>query len=152
VSLAHVSNVFGPVNPIKTLIAITHRWGIPVVVDGAQEDHRVRGCQSTVFLAARVRPDSTDVVEFLADSDSEIVQGLLALLRHHFSGQRAAEILNIDLARFLACTGLASNLTTGHRNGLATMISRLHAFAVGLIESKSQESACREPIDVLSRP
>jgi cysteine desulfurase/selenocysteine lyase len=98
------------------------------------EAHRIRGCQSTVFLAARVRPGSADVVEFLADSDSEIVRGLLALLQHLFSGQRAAEILRFDLVHFLACTGLESNLTTGRRNGLAAMIRHLHAFAAGLIE------------------
>jgi cysteine desulfurase/selenocysteine lyase len=116
------------------------------------EAHRVRGCQSTVFLAARVRPGSTDVVEFLADSDAEIVRGLLALLQHLFSGQRAAEILRFDLAGFLACTGLASNLTTGRRNGLAAMIGRLHAFAAGLNETGAQESACREPAGAVSHP
>ena len=47
------------------------------------------GCQSTVYLAPRVRPGTRDVVEFLADSDSELVRGLLALLQHLFSGQRA---------------------------------------------------------------
>jgi cysteine desulfurase/selenocysteine lyase len=100
------------------------------------EANRVRGCQSTVFLAARARPGPSGVVEFLADSDSEIVRGLLAMLQHLFSGQRAVEILCFDLAAFLARTGLTSNLTTGRRNGLAAMIRRLHAFAAGLLETE----------------
>jgi cysteine desulfurase/selenocysteine lyase len=104
------------------------------------EAHRVRGCQSTVFLAARVRPGSPDVVEFLAESDSEIVRGLLALLQYLFSGQRAAEILCFDLAGFLACTGLESNLTTGRRNGLAEMIRRLRVFAAGLTASEQEST------------
>jgi cysteine desulfurase/selenocysteine lyase len=91
--------------------------------------HRVHGCQSTVFLALRSRPGSRDVIEFLVESDSEIVRGLLALLQYLFSGQRASEILSFDLAGFLACTGLESNLTTGRRNGLAAMIRRLRSFA-----------------------
>lgn len=102
------------------------------------EAHRVRGCQSTVFLAARVCPGSTDMVEFLAESDSEIVRGLLALLQSLFSGQRAAEILSFDLADFLACTGLESNLTTGRRNGLAEMIRRLRTFAAGLTATEPE--------------
>ena len=40
------------------------------------EANRVRRCQSTVYLAARARPGRHDVVEFLADSDSSLVQGL----------------------------------------------------------------------------
>ncbi len=95
--------------------------------------HRVRGCQSTVFLAPRARPGCTDRVEFLAESDSEIVRGLLALLQRLFSGQRAVEILGFDLGGFLARTGLESHLTTGRRNGLAEMIRRLHAFAARTI-------------------
>ena len=36
VSIAHVSNVLGTINPIKEMIAMAHQNGIPVVVDGAQ--------------------------------------------------------------------------------------------------------------------
>ena len=36
VSIAHISNVLGTVNPIKQMIAMAHNYGIPVVIDGAQ--------------------------------------------------------------------------------------------------------------------
>ena len=36
VSIAHVSNVLGTINPVKEMIAIAHSHGIPVLVDGAQ--------------------------------------------------------------------------------------------------------------------
>lgn len=36
VALAHVSNVLGTVNPVKEMIAIAHRHGVPVLIDGAQ--------------------------------------------------------------------------------------------------------------------
>ncbi len=36
VSICHVSNVLGTVNPVKDMIAIAHRHGVPVLVDGAQ--------------------------------------------------------------------------------------------------------------------
>jgi cysteine desulfurase/selenocysteine lyase len=36
VSIAHVSNVLGTINPIKQIISIAHAHGIPVLVDGAQ--------------------------------------------------------------------------------------------------------------------
>ena len=36
VSVAHVSNVLGTVNPVEEIIKIAHAHGIPVMVDGAQ--------------------------------------------------------------------------------------------------------------------
>ena len=36
VSVAHVSNVLGTINPVKDIIRIAHAHGIPVLVDGAQ--------------------------------------------------------------------------------------------------------------------
>lgn len=36
VSIAHVSNVLGTVNPVKEMTAYAHRYGVPVLVDGAQ--------------------------------------------------------------------------------------------------------------------
>ena len=36
VSIAHVSNVLGTINPVQDIIKIAHQHGIPVLVDGAQ--------------------------------------------------------------------------------------------------------------------
>ena len=36
ISVTHVSNVLGTINPVKEIIEIAHQHGIPVLVDGAQ--------------------------------------------------------------------------------------------------------------------
>lgn len=36
VSVAHVSNVLGTVNPVREIVRIAHEHGVPVLVDGAQ--------------------------------------------------------------------------------------------------------------------
>ena len=36
VSIAHISNVLGTINPVKQMVAMAHKYGIPVVIDGAQ--------------------------------------------------------------------------------------------------------------------
>ena len=36
VSIAHISNVLGTINPVKEMVAMTHQYGIPVIIDGAQ--------------------------------------------------------------------------------------------------------------------
>jgi cysteine desulfurase/selenocysteine lyase len=55
VSIAHVSNTLGTVNPVKHLIELAHQRGIPVLVDGAQAvphmqvDVRELGCEFYTF-------------------------------------------------------------------------------------------------------
>ncbi len=36
VSVVHVSNVLGTLNPIRQMIKLAHQWNVPVLVDGAQ--------------------------------------------------------------------------------------------------------------------
>jgi len=36
ISIAHISNVLGTINPVKEMIRMAHQYGIPVVIDGAQ--------------------------------------------------------------------------------------------------------------------
>ena len=36
VALTHVSNVLGTINPVKKIVEIAHRYGVPVLIDGAQ--------------------------------------------------------------------------------------------------------------------
>ena len=93
------------------------------------EDNSVHGCQSTVHIAARLRPGSNDVIEFLADSDANIVRGLIALLQQIYSGQSAAAILAFDVDAFLGEIGLDQNLSMSRRNGLSAMVQRLRQLA-----------------------
>lgn len=57
VGLVHVSNALGTVNPVKTMIAMAHDKGIPVLIDGAQAvphmkvDVQDLGCEFYAFSA-----------------------------------------------------------------------------------------------------
>jgi cysteine desulfurase/selenocysteine lyase len=93
------------------------------------EANRVRGCMSTVFMDARMKPGTKDTLEFLADSDADIVRGLLAVLQRVYSGQRAADVVAFDIEGFLQRVGLDKNLSMGRRNGLGEMIQRIRRFA-----------------------
>ena len=106
---------------------------IPPLPDAFRtEANRVRGCQSTVYLWARKKPGTADVIEFLADSDADLVRGLIALLEQLFSGQKAPDILSFDVEGFFARLGLDQHLTLGRRNGLAAMVQRIRHFAATL--------------------
>lgn len=94
----------------------------------------IRGCQSQVHLYARVKPGVAATLEFLADSDADVVRGLIALLERLFCGQRAQAILDFDAPRFFAEIGLDRHLSLTRRNGLAAMVERLRQLACSAID------------------
>jgi cysteine desulfurase/selenocysteine lyase len=96
------------------------------------ETNRVHGCQSTVFISARRRPGTADTIDFLADSDADLVRGLIAMLQRVFSGHSAKQILAFDVEAFFKRLGLDQHLTLGRRNGLASMVQRIRALAAQL--------------------
>lgn len=60
VSLAHVSNVLGTVNPLQEIIAYAHSKGVPVLVDGAQSTPHIKvdvqalDCDFLVFSGHKI--------------------------------------------------------------------------------------------------
>jgi cysteine desulfurase/selenocysteine lyase len=104
----------------------------PMSEEMKTECTRVRGCQSTVYLAARHRPGTADVLEFLADSDADLVRGLIGLIERLFSGQRAKDILAFDVEGYFRKLGLDQHLSLTRRNGLAAMVQRVRQHAAGL--------------------
>jgi len=108
----------------------------PMPLEMKTVPNRVLGCQSTVFMHAQKKPGTSDVVEFLADSDADIVRGELALLQRLYSGQRAGAVLGFDFPSFMQRIGLDKNLTQGRRNGMAEMVKRVQRFAEDIAGTK----------------
>ena len=78
-----------------------------------------------------------DVLEFVADSDADLVRGLIGVLERVFSGQRAEDIVAFDVEGFFARLGLDQHLTMGRRNGLAAMVQRIRGLAASLAAPQS---------------
>ncbi len=90
---------------------------------------RVQGCVSEVYLVGRRSKSDAHVLEFVADSDANIVRGLIALMQKLFSGQRADQILAFDIEGFFRRIGLDQFISQQRRNGLAGMANRIRALA-----------------------
>jgi len=57
VGLSHVSNALGTINPVKTLVTMAHRRGIPVLVDGAQAAPHIHPtCRIWIAIFTSERP------------------------------------------------------------------------------------------------
>jgi cysteine desulfurase/selenocysteine lyase len=92
------------------------------------EENRVLGCQARVWLVANERPGSPPALEFHADSDAQIVRGLIAVLLAAFNGKTAAEILAFPIDTLFAELKLPA-LVPMRSNGLVAMVRRIQAIA-----------------------
>ena len=103
---------------------------LPKLPDSAKtEENRVRGCQSNVWLVPRVRPGDPPLIEFVANSDAMIVNGLIAVLTILYSGHTPQEVLDIDARELFAKLGLERHLSSQRRNGLYGMVERIRLLA-----------------------
>jgi cysteine desulfuration protein SufE len=93
------------------------------------EQTRVRGCTSQVWLVSERRPQAPEKLYFRGDSDAHLVRGEVAMLLRIFSGRTPAEILAADPRGIFQRLGLQDALTPQRSNGLFAMMSRIQAEA-----------------------
>lgn len=104
------------------------------------EENRVHGCQSNVWLVARLNEDSQPpAVEFLANSDSMFVNGLIAVLVALYNEKTPEEILAIDVDELFRRLELDRYLTPQRRNGLFGMVLRVREFAQQALTDTGKE-------------
>lgn len=103
--------------------------------EAKNEENRVHGCQSNVWLVADVSEANPPVIEIRAQSDAMIVRGLIAVLLMVFSGRTPQEILATDAKGIFARLGLDRHLSSARSNGLFGMVKRIRAIAQQAVSS-----------------
>lgn len=93
------------------------------------EENRVKGCQATVWLKETFVTGTPNRIEFLADSNSQIVKGLIAMLRILYSGKTPQEILNINAQNLFARLELDRHLSPTRSTGLNSMVQKIRSLA-----------------------
>lgn len=91
-------------------------------------DRLIKGCQSQVWLEATKENDN---IRFLADSDSLITKGMIALFIHILDGEKPDDILTADMS-FIDQTGLKEHLAPTRANALNLMASQMKKHALML--------------------
>ncbi|MEZ5565571.1 MAG: SufE family protein [Gammaproteobacteria bacterium] len=105
---------------------------LPPFPDAAKtEEHKVRGCQSQVWLVTKAHEDR---LEFQAISDSAIVSGLIAILMRIYSGRPAKEIVDAQ-PDFIKGIGLDQHLSPTRSNGLHAMLNTIRLAAAACVAS-----------------
>ena len=100
---------------------------IPPIDESLKTDeNRVRGCQSSVWLVSTERDGK---LQFQADSDAIIVNGLLALVMAVFNNRTKEHILAFDIDGYFKTLDLEHHITPIRGNGLRAIVSKIQAIA-----------------------
>lgn len=105
--------------------------------DVKTEENKVHGCQSNVWLVAQMKPTDPPTLEFIANSDAIIVNGLIAVLMALYSRQTPERVLEIDPQEVFTRLGLERHLSPQRRNGLYSMVDRVRQLAVEAVAKSS---------------
>ena len=98
----------------------------PISDEDRNDENRIRGCQSTVWMASEY---SDGRVLYRADSDAMIVKGLISMLIRVLSGQTPEDILKAELG-FIDRIGMSTHLAQTRSNGLRSMIKQMKLDAM----------------------
>ncbi len=90
------------------------------------EQSKVRGCMSQVWMV--LGWDNSNRLTFIADSDAQIVKGLIAILNAIFESKTAKEIESVDIEDIFGKLGLDQHLSPNRRNGFFAMVERIRSF------------------------
>lgn len=90
------------------------------------EDRLIKGCQSQVWLESEFKDG---LVRYLADSDSLITKGMIALFVRVLDGQTPDHILQADMS-FIEKTGLKEHLAPTRANALSLMATQMKKHAL----------------------
>lgn len=104
---------------------------LPPLPAAAKTDaHKVRGCASQVWLVRSPEGPAAGKetpLAYAGESDSHIVQGLIAILLAIVNGKTAGQLATADIAGQFDQLGLKEHLTPQRSNGLASMVARIKA-------------------------
>ena len=91
------------------------------------EQNIIKGCQSKVWMVSSFEEGK---VGYMADSNTDLTKGLIALLVRVLDGVTPQEVLDTDLY-FIQKIGMGNLVGSQRSNGLAAMVKqmKLHALA-----------------------
>jgi len=114
--------------------------------DQRRDEDLVHGCQSQVWLTATPEAAGDDpLLNILADSDAEIVRGLITILLASYSGRRASEILQIPITEVFDRLHLKRYISPQRHNGLQGMVDRIRQIAVSHLTAAGSSVAAGSP-------
>ncbi|AXW87716.1 cysteine desulfuration protein SufE [Lonsdalea britannica] len=102
----------------------------PLNDDLRQEENRVNGCQSQVWIVVTL--DEQGHVVLQGDSDAAIVKGLIAVVFSLYQQMTPQDIVALDVRPFFQELALTQHLTPSRSQGLEAMLRAIRSRAAEL--------------------
>ena len=103
---------------------------LPPMPEAAKvEQNLIHGCQSTAWMISKLVTNGRPRIRFLADSDSQIVKGLIAILYVAYSGRTIDEIAEFDIEDLFERLELRRHLSPVRGNGLMAIVRKIRELA-----------------------
>jgi cysteine desulfurase/selenocysteine lyase len=142
VSVTHVSNALGTINPIKQIIAQAHKYGVPVLIDGAQ---------SAPHMPVDVQDLDCDFYTFsghkmYAPTGSGIVYGKAEILERMNPFQGGGDMIKTVTFEKTTYAGLPNKMEAG-TPAIASQIGL--GAAIDYLNSIGRERAAAHEVELL---
>jgi cysteine desulfuration protein SufE len=98
--------------------------------DKKTEDRLIEGCQSRVWLDAKIDQDNR--IRLTADSDAIITKGIIGLLIRVYDNETPEDIVKSNL-HFISEIGLQEHLSPTRANGLLSMVKKIKLLALSAL-------------------
>jgi cysteine desulfuration protein SufE len=127
ITLDELTEEFAALNPEERMQLVMDfgRQLEPMPAELRTEEHRVQGCQSRLWLVVGFEPGPPRTVRLVADSDSQIVRGLVAIVAMLCSGRTPREVAALDLEGTFERLGLKKYLSPNRANGFYATVRRI---------------------------
>ena len=90
------------------------------------EKNKINGCTSQAWVVVKKNNDNTFSIS--ADSDSQIVKGLLSILEKIFQNQQSKDILSMSSDEILSFIGLDGSFSSQRTNGFSSAVNKIQGI------------------------
>jgi len=99
----------------------------PMAAELKTEEHKVKGCTSQVWIFSEIQTNDSAgrIFHFIADSDAQIVKGLIYILVLAYQDVALEEIAAVDIEGTFERLGLSGHLSPNRRNGFFAMVEHI---------------------------
>ncbi len=119
------------------LVELGEQQLAPMPPELKTEDNRVKGCMSTVHVAAVPDPAHAGQLRYYGDCDTAIIKGVVAILVKLLSHKSPQQILDLDVDRLFKGLKLEEHLSPNRHFGIYAIVELMKAQARALLPAGS---------------
>lgn len=98
------------------------------------DQNLVQGCNTRTWLTGHLSAGDPPTMVYQAETEGELVRGLVVVLLTPFQGKPPQEVLATDPSDFIGKLGLEEHLSPNRRVGMYAFIDKLKAIARDYID------------------